>query len=235
VLDKRSIMPRHELIERLARLIADLEVSHPALVAIDGPDAAGKTTLADELGAALTRRRREVIRASIDGFHRPRAERYRRGSSSPVGYYEDSFDYGAIHQMLLRPLAADGDRRYRRSIFDHRHDAGLETQWATATDDAVLLFDGVFLLRPGLAEIWDVAIFVSVSFDEVLRRALERDVPALGSREEVEQRYRDRYIPGQRLYFAAARPEQVADVIVYNDDPALPVLASPPPPAQSRR
>src|ERR1700704_5373733 len=157
-------MPRHELIERLPRLIADLKVSHPALVAIDGPDAAGKTTLADELGTALTRRRREVIRASIDGFHRPRAERYRRGSASPEGYYEDSFDYGAIHQMLLGPLAADGDRRYRRSIFDHRRDAGLETQWATATDDAVLLFDGIFLLRPSLVEVWDLAIFVSVSF-----------------------------------------------------------------------
>jgi len=46
--------------------------------AIDGPDAAGKTTLADELAVALRERGRDVIRASIDGFHRPRRERYRR-------------------------------------------------------------------------------------------------------------------------------------------------------------
>jgi hypothetical protein len=47
-------------------------------VAIDGSAAAGKTMLADELAISLRGRGRDVIRASIEGFLRPRIERYRR-------------------------------------------------------------------------------------------------------------------------------------------------------------
>ncbi len=44
-----------------------------------------------------------------------------------------------------------------------------------------------------------------------------------GSREEVERRYRDRYIPDQKLCFAAARPAQFADLVVHNVDPPRPL------------
>jgi uridine kinase len=93
-----------------------------------------------------------------------------------------------------------------------------------ATDEAVLLFDGVFLLRPELADVWDYRIFVSASFEATLRRALVRDSPLLGSAEEVERRYRQRYIPGQKRSFAVARPEEATDIIVENTDPAHPRL-----------
>src|ERR671937_1286035 len=69
----------------LANRIEPVRRPNPVRVAIDGVDAAGKTTLADELAPVLRRRGREVVRASIDGFHRPRAERYRRGELSPEG------------------------------------------------------------------------------------------------------------------------------------------------------
>jgi uridine kinase len=70
----------------------------------------------------------------------------------------------------------------------------------------------------------DFRIFVAVEFEEVLRRAIGRDAALFGSREEIERRYRNRYIPGQQLYFAAARPADSADVIVYNDNPSRPAL-----------
>lgn len=42
-------------------------------VGIDGVDGAGKTCLADELAGVLQAQGAPVIRASVDGFHRPRA------------------------------------------------------------------------------------------------------------------------------------------------------------------
>jgi uridine kinase len=44
-----------------------MRIPHPTRVAIDGVDAAGKTTLDDELAEVLRERGRGVIRASIDG------------------------------------------------------------------------------------------------------------------------------------------------------------------------
>jgi uridine kinase len=38
---------RHELLARLAEAVGSVTIEHPTLVAVDGPPAAGKTTLAD--------------------------------------------------------------------------------------------------------------------------------------------------------------------------------------------
>lgn len=213
---------RDQLLEHLALAIESVKTPHPARIAIDGPDAAGKTTLADELGVVLRARGREVIRASVDGFHLPRAQRYRRGQYSAEGCYYDTFDYDGLRQALLEPLGPNGDLKYRPAIFDHRTDTALSLPIATAQAGAVLLFDGVFLLRPELIDQWELRVFVSVAFEAVLDRARTRDLAFLGSVAEVERRYRERYIPAQELYFAAACPAQRADIVVHNDEPQRP-------------
>jgi uridine kinase len=209
----------------LAEAISALGHPHPIRVAIDGPDAAGKSTLGDELGAVLQEGGRTVIRASVDDFHRPREERWQRGSDSPGGYYHDSFDLPALREALLDPLGPGGSREYRRVVFDLHNDTSVSEAAVRAPEDAVLLLDGIFLLRPELVEEWDLRIFVSVGFDEILRRAMDRDAELLGSRDEVARRYQARYIPGQQLYFAEARPLEKADFVVLNDDPQRPLLA----------
>jgi uridine kinase len=73
-------------------------------MAVDGVDGVGKTTFADRLGVAIERIGRPVIRSSIDGFHNPRELRYRRGRTSPEGFYLDSYDYAALRAHLLDPL-----------------------------------------------------------------------------------------------------------------------------------
>jgi uridine kinase len=209
-------MTRRELLDLLADGILATRRPHPLRVAVDGIDAAGKTTLADELAATLAARGRPVIRASIDGFHRPRAERYRRGADSPEGYYRDAFDYQALREALLIPLGPGGDRRYRRAVFDRRADRPLDEPAHIAPTNAVLLCDGVFLLRPVLVAAWDYRIFVAVPFAVALERALRRDLALFGSAEAVRKRYLRRYLPGQRLYLDEAAPERRAEVVVDN-------------------
>jgi uridine kinase len=213
---------RGELLDRLAEAIESVTTAHPLRVAVDGPPAAGKTTLADELAVVLRTRGREVIRASTDGFHRPRAQRYRRGEYSAEGCYFDSFDYDALRRVLLDPLGPNGERRYRQAVSDYRTDTALSQPVTTAPADAVLVFDGVFLLRPELVDRWDLRIFVSVAFERTVDRARIRDQAAFGSTAEVERRWRNRYIPAQQLYFAMARPTDHADIIVHNDEPQRP-------------
>ena len=217
-------MTREAVLSQLAEAIVSLRRLHPLRVAIDGIDASGKTTLADQLAPVIEHRGRPVIRASIDGFHRPRSQRYQQGPDSPAGYYEDSFDYAALKSVLLHPLEPHGSRRYRRGVFDMRNDVPLIAEEEVAPPNAALLFDGVFLLRPELHALWDYRIFIQVDFEIALQRAMIRDQELFGSSEAVRARYLQRYIPGQRLYFQAVNPRTLADVIVENNDPALPRL-----------
>ena len=217
-------MTRSELLNQLADLIVAIRLAHPTRVAVDGIDAAGKTTLADELIKPIEKCGRSVIRASIDGFHRPRAERYRRGKDSPEGYYYDSFDYRALCATLLDPLGSSGNHFYRRAVYDYRMDAPLDATIEQAAPDAVLLFDGVFLLRPELKANWDLSIFVQVDFEIALARAIPRDQAYGESSQTIDNRYRERYVPGQRLYFESACPQSIAKVIVDNNDLENPSL-----------
>jgi uridine kinase len=217
-------MERSQLIDYLVNRIFRIEQPHPIRVAVDGPDAAGKTTLAQQMVAPLQARSWPVIRASIDGFHNPACIRHRRGGISPEGYYNDSFNYGALTESLLAPLGPGGSRRYVSAVFDYRADSVVEIPICAAEANAVLLFDGVFLLRPELMAYWDFTIFVEADFETILARAAERDAVLFGSAEEVRKRYEHRYIPGQKLYYAESRPKERADVVIDNNDPGNPVI-----------
>lgn len=214
---------RRRCVARLATELLRRPVPHTLRVAIDGPDAAGKSTLADELAdhLALTR---PVIRLSADRFHHPASMRRRRGSLSPEGYYHDSFDNGMIAGAVLRPLGPGADGRYLPGIFDYRTDRPVRAVPRTAPPGAVLLFDGVFLLRPELRTGWDVSIYLHVDEDVTVDRALVRDVALFESVDVIEERYRRRYLPGQRLYREEAHPAQRADIVMDMTDPLAPVI-----------
>jgi uridine kinase len=201
-----------------------IKLPHPVRVAIDGVDNAGKTMLAVELEKEMEASNRHVIRASIDGFHRPRKERYRRGALSPEGYIYDSFNLDALKRNLLEPLGPSGNLYYSKATFDFREDKPVNSFLQSTKSDAILLFDGVFLLRPELNSYWDFRIFLRISFKTSLNRALLRDAKLFGSTEETRIRYVGRYIPGQKLYLKTIHPEDQADIVIDNNDPANPTI-----------
>lgn len=201
--------------ELLRHVTSVLRHRSRVLVAIDGPDAAGKTTLADDLA---TRWPLPVVRASIDSFHHPREVRMRRGPLSPEGYYRDSFDLDRFVGDLLEPFRA-GATDLVTGVFDHRHEAAADASVSGIPATAVLVVDGVFLLRPELRDRWDVSVYLDIPPEETLRRARIRDVELFGSVAEVDQRYTARYLPGQALYRAEADPQSYADFVVDATDP----------------
>lgn len=215
---------RFRLLERIADRIVSVERNHPVRVGIDGIDGAGKTTLADELVGPVRARGRAVIRSSVDRFHFPRAQRYRRGRASPVGYYQDSFDYRALWDQLLLPLGPGGNRTYRTGVFDYRSDAVARASPREAGEGDVLLFDGVFLFRPELVDGWDLKVFVAVDPAVALERAVERDPSSRSDPDRFRAHYRSRYLEGNRIYLDAVRPQELAELVVRNDDVDAPRL-----------
>ncbi|HEX5203892.1 MAG TPA: uridylate kinase, partial [Actinoplanes sp.] len=174
------------------------------------------------LALVLRAQGHDVIRATIDDFLFPRAQRYSRGEYSAEGCYFDTHDYAALNRVLLDPLGPGGDRRFRHAVYDRAADTALSSPAATASVDAVLLFDGVFLLRPELVDRWELRILVSTATAKTVDRAVIRE-HQMSSPGEVERRWRERYIPAQQLYFATAHPADHADIIVHNDEPQQPV------------
>ena len=217
---------RAGVLDELAASIAAIQLGHPVRVGIDGIDAAGKTTLADELAPFVEARGRPALRASVDDFHRPRDARYRRGELSPEGFYRDTFDYDAVRAMLLDPLGPHGDRRARTRLWDHVADAAVPEEWVTVSDDVILLCDGVFLHREEVLDAWDVRVFVEADLDIAVERGIRRDACRMPSMEATRERYRLRYTPAQVRYLEERRPRELAHFVLQNTDPDEPVLHS---------
>lgn len=179
------------------------------------------------IGSLVSAAGRPVIRASIDRFHNPADVRRRRGRLSPEGYYRDSFDYAGLVAELLEPLDSGGNRLYRTAVFDFRTDCAVASKQRQAPVNAVLIMDGVFLLRPELRSHWDFSVFVRADFSVTLARAEKRDLALFGNGAEIRERYERRYIPGQRLYLTEARPEFHATVVIDNNVPGVPFEVAP--------
>ena len=167
---------------------------------------------------------RDVIRTSIDGFHRPKAERYARGRHSPEGYYYDGRDLAAINTLLLSPLGPDGNREYRTASLDLLNDAPIEQTTMLASSEAILIVDGTFLQRPELAKNWDLTIFVETTRAISEQRGVARDTELLGGVDAARQLYATRYQPAYALYESICTPSASADAVFNNEDVAHPVL-----------
>lgn len=211
---------RVAVLAAVAARIDALPADRPVRVAIDGVTAAGKSTFANELVAYV---RRPVVRATADDFYRPSSERYARGHG-PEAYYYDTFDLPSLRSLLLDPLAPDGDRRYRSASFASYDDVAVDAPVHVAQEDAALVLDGVFLLRPELAGLWDLSVFLETDRAVALERGIARDAWWLNGAGPARLRYEARYVPGETLYLRTAEPASRADIVIENTDPDRPRL-----------
>jgi uridine kinase len=191
----------------------------PVLIAIDGPDAAGKTTLRRELAAVLKAQGRSVIEASMDDFHHTKDVRYRQGRTSARGFWEDSFDHEAFIAKVLDPLGDGGDRVVTLRHHDLASDRILnDVPSFQVGDDVTLLADGLFMQHPGFADRWDAVIWVEAPYSVRFGRMVERD----GLADDPEDPVQRRYFDAQLIYRSEVGPRGRADVIVDNTDPVRP-------------
>lgn len=71
--------------------------------------------------------------------------RYRQGRDSPLGLWEDSYNYDRFRRDVLDPFAPGGSRRFRRASYSHATDEVLHPDSEIAEPAAILLVDGIFL------------------------------------------------------------------------------------------
>lgn len=179
-------------------------------MAVDGPPAAGGATLAAELVDRLRTAGRPAVQVAAAGFLRPASVRLERGRDDPDAFYDDAHDVGALWREVLCPLGPGGDRGYLPSLWDPATDRATRAVRRSAPAGAVVLVDGVFLLRPELVTGFDVTVHLRLS-----PAARRRRVPAADAAREL---------PAYDHYDAEVAPAEAADLVVYLDDPARPAL-----------
>lgn len=190
-------------------------------VAIDGVDGAGKTRFADELACLLGE---HVIRASVDDFHNPRSARYAQGKDSPEGFFEDSFNYAKLRELLLDPLSDSPPRRYCGAYFNHRTDSEIDLNWKSPPTQGILLFDGIFSHRPELAGYWDYSLFLEISTSTSVQRCIDREGVS-GVSYDANDPIHARYVQGQALYLETCQPSSKCSRRIINEVINAPVIA----------
>ncbi|HEU5144519.1 MAG TPA: uridine kinase [Dermatophilaceae bacterium] len=209
---------RYAVLRALADELVALGPGRRVAVAIDGVDGAGKTVLADQL-AEVIGGARHVLRVSIDGFHRPRAERYLHGRG-PESFYEDSYDYDAFRVAVVEPFRKG--RPVTPAVNDVVADRRVDVPAEPVRDATILLVDGIFLQRPELQDVWDAVVYVDVPFEVSVPRGNARfgEDHAL----DPDAATNRRYVEGQRLYLTRVRPRERATWVIDNTELDRPVL-----------
>lgn len=144
------------LYDELAKKIAALKKDHPLLVAIDGVDGAGKSFFANNLSSALmltlnnAGQDRTIFQSSVDFFHNPRLIRRPPQVEEWRSFYENSFNYSALKELLLDPLAQSKEGCVTLKYFDHKTDQPLSDENVSFKKHDILIFDGIFIHRPEL-------------------------------------------------------------------------------------
>lgn len=208
-----------ELYTELVRVFTARNPRGRRILAIDGRDGAGKSEFGDALRVAFARAGVESHRASLDDFHAPSATRYRQGRTSPKGYYEDAFQIELFQRVLLEPFRMGGSAGFMTRAFDVHTDSQVEMEWKTAGPEAVLIVDGVFLLRPALRGRWHFAVRVEASDESRGWRMHRRD----GTHPLTSDPSHDRYRLAHERYEREQDPVHGAQFVVDNTDWRSPV------------
>ena len=142
------------------------------LVAIAGPPASGKSTLAETLAAALTEAGRSAVVVPMDGFHLDNRILDARGLRARKGAPE-TFDLRGFSR-LVADLKGGGE--VICPIFDRDRDLAIAGARSVPASCDLVIVEGNYLLfdAPGwrdLRQYWELSVFLHVP-DDVLRERL---------------------------------------------------------------
>lgn len=160
--------------QALATLLHDRAKGHPGrfMVAIAGPPASGKTTLAADLARALGHGARVV---PMDGFHFDDAVLTARGHQSRKGA-PHTFDVAGFNHCLTRIRAGE---EVAIPVFDRSLELARAAADVVGSEDRIILVEGNYLLLNSapwsdLRALFDFRILVTASEALLTRRLVAR-------------------------------------------------------------
>lgn len=180
----------------LYTIIEEKLAQHPhVLLAIDGPCASGKSTLAQELGA---RYHAPVIR--MDDFFLPPDKRSVERLRTPGG----NVDSERFLEQVLSPLSCQQTAVYR----PWQCRVGNFGQELSISPAPLTIVEGAYSLRPDLRDYYHLKVFLTAPLPLREARLLERN----GADGLIA--FQSRWIPMENLYFEGCHVEECCDILL---------------------
>jgi len=171
------------------------EPRRPFVIAIDGPAASGKSTMAEQLSGLL-----DAAVIHMDDFFLPSELRTEERLAEPGG----NVHYERFCEEVLPYLKTPAAFSYR--IFDcSRMDYNGES---TVGNAQIRIVEGAYSYHPKFGKYADLFVFSDVDTEEQLRRI------KLRNGEEKAQVFSEKWIPMEERYFATFGIKTHADAIV---------------------
>jgi uridine kinase len=183
------------------------------MVAVTGADCSGKSTFAAQLAEYCSKERPCSV-VHVDDFHRPRNYRY-AGADEIENYLRRSIDFSMLEERILEPLKKHGSVSFGGMMLDIPSDTYSKSVEIKVPQGALVIVEGVFLLRREFLKYWDTSLYLWVHPRVMLQRGLKRDGDLLGK--DVERRYREKYLPAQVRHVLEERPLFSADFVINNN------------------
>lgn len=159
-----------------AAILERAQDSNRFIVAIAGPPAAGKSTLAQTLYERLSEQGEQNVVVGMDGFHFDNAVLQEKGLLARKGAPE-TFDFDGFRVALERIQAADRDVAI--PVFDRSMELARAGAAIVRKDTRVILVEGNYLLLDEdpwatLDGLFDFSIYLDVPDDQIRERLLSR-------------------------------------------------------------
>ena len=180
-----------EIQKRIDELLAQKE---QVIVAIDGPCAAGKTTLAGKLAQNF-----DCNVIHMDEFFLRPEQRTAERFAQPGG----NVDYERFYEEVMLPLKSGKPFSYRP--FDCK--TFTLSKPISITPKKLTIIEGSYCNHPHFGDPYDLKIFLTVSQELQRQRILER--PAF-----LHQRFFDAWIPMEQLYFSHFGIKQLCHIVL---------------------
>lgn len=204
---------RFSIFHELEKKLSSRDPHRAFVMGINGVDTSGKTQFSAALENYLKARGYKTQLIHLDDFHNPSSIRG-RGEDPITAYIDHAFNLQMLQEELLAPIFNGCEFNKKLRLLDLETDTYDNEKHFEVAKDTIVILEGVLLYRDPIVQYFDYKIFLDIDFEEVLRRAADRDVPKYGV--EFLDRYRQKYIPIQKWYLETWKPLENSHCIIDN-------------------
>ena len=170
-MDKTAESFAETIIERAVELSGSRKI-----IAVSGPPASGKSTVAEAVVAKLTTLGKIAIIVPMDGFHLDNAILKKAGNLARKGTPETFDADGFVH--LVSRIASGTDTIYA-PLFDRSRDIAVAGGKLIPNDAEFVIVEGNYLMLNAapwylLRQFWTLSVSISAPIDVLEQRLMER-------------------------------------------------------------